>query len=146
VLDSCFVRITLRRSNENNWLAAHASIISLPVHLLPFIRQVLVLTRTCRLRLVLGIVCGFLAGIATLLLMGYVELVAKTLFPQPRAPSLLQPLLILPAQASLDAQSSAVLALLATAIGTITGTAGCLARIEPARRTALVRQQLNVRR
>lgn len=94
------------------------------MHLIPFIRQVLALTKPYRVRFILGVVCGFLAGITTPLLMGSVKLVVETVFPQPGAPSLVQQLHkappvirglvehILPSQATGNVRSSAVLTLI----------------------------------
>jgi subfamily B ATP-binding cassette protein MsbA len=62
------------------------------VHLIPFIRQILALTKPYRMRFILGIICGFLAGMATPLLMGSVKLVVETVFPQPGSPGLVQQL------------------------------------------------------
>jgi subfamily B ATP-binding cassette protein MsbA len=94
------------------------------MHLIPFIRQVLALTQPYRARLILGVVCGFLAGIATPLLMGSVKLVVETVFPQPGSPSIVQQLQkappvirslvehILPSLATWNVRSSTALTLL----------------------------------
>jgi subfamily B ATP-binding cassette protein MsbA len=94
------------------------------MQLIAFIRQVLALTKPYRVRLVLGIVCGFLAGITTPLLMGSVKLVVETVFPQSgspnvaqqlqKAPSVIQSLVqhILPSQGSWNVRSSTTLTLL----------------------------------
>src|SRR5437868_4346936 len=50
--------------------------------------MVLRLTRPYRTRLVLGIICGFVAGLTNPLLMGSVKLVFEVAFPQPGAPTL----------------------------------------------------------
>jgi subfamily B ATP-binding cassette protein MsbA len=94
------------------------------VHLIPFIRQVLALTKPYRVRFILGVACGFFAGIATPLLMGSVKLVVETVFPQPGAPGLTQKLQkappvvrnlveqVLPSLTTLDARPSVTLTLL----------------------------------
>jgi subfamily B ATP-binding cassette protein MsbA len=58
------------------------------VTLTAFLRTVLGLTRPYRTRLVLGILCGFIAGLGNPLLMGSVKLVFEVVYPQPGAPSL----------------------------------------------------------
>ncbi len=67
------------------------------MHLIPFIRQVLALTKPYRVRFILGIICGILAGFAAPLLMGSVKLVVDTVFPPPGGPSLVQQLQTAPA-------------------------------------------------
>ena len=62
------------------------------MHLIPFIRQVLALTKPYRVRFILGIVCGTLAGFASPLLMGSVKLVVDTVFPQPGGPGIVEKL------------------------------------------------------
>ena len=51
-------------------------------------KMVLGLTRPYRTRLILGILCGFIAGLSNPLLMGSVKLVFEVAFPQPGAPTL----------------------------------------------------------
>ncbi len=60
------------------------------MHLIPFIRQVLALTKPYRVRLILGLVCGIVAGVASPLLMGSVKLVVDTVFADAGGPSLVQ--------------------------------------------------------
>ena len=60
------------------------------MHLIPFFRQVLALTKPYRVRFILGMVCGVLAGVAAPLLMGSVKLVVDTVFAEPGAPSMVQ--------------------------------------------------------
>jgi len=97
------------------------------VHLIPFIRQVLAMTKPYRMRFILGVVCGILAGITTPFLMGSVKLVVDTVFAEPGAPSLIQkmqkapPFLrglvehILPSVETWNVQSSNALTLLVIA-------------------------------
>ena len=56
--------------------------------LVAFMQTVLKLTRPYRARLVLGILCGFIAGLTNPLLMGSIKLVFEVVFPQPGAPTL----------------------------------------------------------
>jgi subfamily B ATP-binding cassette protein MsbA len=55
-----------------------------------FMRSVLNLTRQYRSRLVLGVLCGFIAGLTNPLLMGSIKLVFEVVFPGPGAPTLLE--------------------------------------------------------
>ena len=55
---------------------------------LQYLVKVLKLTWPYRTRVVLGILCGFFAGIANPLLMGSVKLVVDTVFPSPGQPTL----------------------------------------------------------
>jgi subfamily B ATP-binding cassette protein MsbA len=66
------------------------------VKLLRFLRTVLGLTRPYRARFVLGVLCGFLAGLADPLLLASVKLVIDVLFPQAGAPSLSEQLQMAP--------------------------------------------------
>jgi subfamily B ATP-binding cassette protein MsbA len=97
------------------------------VHLIPFIRQVLALTKPYRMRFILGLICGMLAGVASPLLMGSVKLVVDTVFAEPGAPSPVQKLQkappiiqglvqhILPSVETWHVQSSTALTLLVIA-------------------------------
>jgi subfamily B ATP-binding cassette protein MsbA len=58
------------------------------VRLVEFLKTVLRLARPYRGRLVMGILCGFIAGLSNPLLMGSVKLVFEVAFPEPGAPSL----------------------------------------------------------
>jgi subfamily B ATP-binding cassette protein MsbA len=58
------------------------------VKLVAFLRTVFALTRPYRARLVLGILCGFIAGLTNPMLMGSIKLVFEVVFPQPGAPPL----------------------------------------------------------
>jgi len=94
------------------------------VHLIPFFRQILALTKPYRTRFILGLVCGIVAGATSPLLMGSVKLVVDTVFAEPGAPSLVEqlqkapPVLqglvrhITPFIEKLNVQSSATLTLL----------------------------------
>lgn len=53
-----------------------------------YLLRVLKLARPYRVRLVLGIACGFLAGLTNPMLLGSVKLVVDTVFPTPGAPTL----------------------------------------------------------
>jgi ATP-binding cassette, subfamily B, bacterial MsbA len=55
-----------------------------------FMRTVLRLAKPYRTRLVLGILCGFLAGLANPLLLGSIKVVFEVVFPQPGAPTLVE--------------------------------------------------------
>ena len=85
------------------------------------------MTKPYRMRFILGVVCGILAGITTPFLMGSVKLVVDTVFAEPGAPSLVQkmqkapPFLrgliehILPSVETWNVQSSTALTLLVIA-------------------------------
>ena len=63
---------------------------------LSFLRTVLILTRPYRLRLVLAVVCGLIAGLTNPLLLGCIKLVLDSIFPQPDAPRLSEQLVFAP--------------------------------------------------
>ena len=59
-----------------------------PVKSFAYLRRVLGLTKPYRVRLALGIACGFLAGLTNPMLMVSVKLVVDTVFPTPGTPTL----------------------------------------------------------
>lgn len=68
-------------------------------------RTVLRLTKPYRTRLVLGILCGFMAGLTNPLLMGSIKMVFEVVFPQPGAPTLVERLQGLSLLAATDIQN-----------------------------------------